>query len=271
MSEQFTETAQQQGELWSAAGQNWAELIAPTVGPVWSACLDLARVTRGSRVLDVGSGTGETLALARFRGAEVAGIDPAADLMEIARQRLPDADLRRGDMETLPFEDDSFDAVTYVNSLMYGEDRARALREGRRVLVPDGRLSVAVWAEPDACEFRHVMRALRDVLPDPPQGDGPFVLSAPGTLEDLLEASGLVSVEEREVSTPWTFVDREHYLKAIIGTGPGQGVLRQVDRETVTEALATAGEEFIEEDGSYHMDNNFRVVAATAENDEPRQ
>lgn len=268
MSDQLTETARQQGELWSAAGRDWAELIAPTVAPVWSACLDLARVTRGSRVLDVGAGTGETLALARFRGAEVAGVDPAADLLEIARQRLPSADLRRGDMESLPFADDSFDAVTFVNSLMYGENEGRALREARRVLVPDGRLSVAVWADPEASEFRHIMQALRDVLPDPPQGDGPFVLSGPGALEDVLEASGFVPVEEREVPTPWTFVDRDHYLKAIIGTGPGQGVLRQVGIETVTEAVATAGDAFLKADGSYQLDNTFRVVAATPTDDE---
>lgn len=263
MSGQITRAAERQGELWSAAGQNWAELLAPTVSPVWGACLDLARVTRGTRVLDVGCGSGETLALARFRGGEVAGIDPAADLLEIARERLPDADLRRGDMEDLPYAEASFDAVVHVNSLMFGDDRGKAVREAGRVLTPDGRLAVAVWAEPKICEFRHALEALAGVLPEPPDGDGPFALSAPGVLEELLAESGFEPVEERRVPTPFTFADREHYLRAVLGTGPGQGVLGTVDEEIVTEALLEAGEEFVQSDGAYRFENTFRVLAAT--------
>lgn len=267
MSEEVTEAAEQQGELWSAAGQNWAELLAPTVAPVWGACLDLARVTRGTRVLDVGCGSGETLALARFRGAEVVGIDPADELLRIAQDRLPDADFHRGDMEDLPFADDSFDAVVHVNSLMFGDDRVRAVHEAGRVLAPDGRLVVAVWAEPQICEFRHALKALAGILPEPPEGGGPFALSASRVLEGLLEESGFEPVEERRVQTPFTFVDRDHYLRAVLGTGPGQGALRQVDEETVTEALLEAGDEFVQDDGAYRFENTFRVVAATTKED----
>lgn len=270
MSEQLAPVAERQGELWSAAGRNWAELLAPTISPVWGACLDLARVTRGSRVLDVGCGSGETLTLARFRGAEVAGIDPAADLLGIARERLPGADLRRGDMEDLPYADGSFDAVVHVNSLMFGDDPARAVREAGRVLVPDGRLAVTVWAEPERCEFRHALDALGGVLPEPSDGGGPFALSAPGALEALLAESGFEPVEERRVPTPFTFADREHYLRAVLGTGPGQGVLRQVDEEIAIEALLAAGEEFVRDDGAYRFENTFLVVAATAGDDGQR-
>lgn len=271
MSEWLTDAAEKQGELWSAAGQNWAELLAPTVSPVWGACLDLARVTRGSRVLDVGCGSGETLTLARFRGAEVAGIDPADDLLKIAQERLPEGELRRGDMENLPYADSSFDAVVHVNSLMFGDDPNRAVREAGRVLTHDGRLAVAVWAEPEICEFRHALKALAGVLPEPPEGDGPFALSAPGVLEEILKGSGFEPVEERRVPTPFTFVDREHYLRAVLGTGPGQGVLRQVDEDTVTDALLDVGEGFVRDDGAYSFENTFRVVAATPRDEEQFQ
>ena len=262
MSDEITEVARQQGELWSAGGQNWAELAAPLLTPVWGACLDCARVTRGCRVLDIGCGSGEALALARLRGAEVAGIDPASDLLDIAQKRVPDADLRRGDMVNLPYEADSFDAAIIINTLMFADDRVKAIREARRVVTPDGRLAVAVWGEPDACEFRHVMKSMVDILPEPPAGDGPFALSAPGVLKGVLESAGVEPVEEREIPTPFTCMDEEHYLQSALSGGPGQAVLRQVDEETVTDALLEAGEKFVQDDGAYHFENTFRVIAA---------
>lgn len=263
MSSQLTETAQQQGSLWSAAGQDWADRFAPLFGPVWGACHDLARVTIGTRLLDVGCGCGGALTLARLRGAGVAGLDAALDLVEIAQQRLPGADLRRGDMEHLPYEDHAFDAVTLVNSIMYADDPGRAIREAGRVVAPDGRLAMAVWAEPEVCEFRHVMEALRAVLPEPPTGDGPFTLAGDGALEAVMEESGLDPVEVREVPVPFTFADQTHYLQAMYGTGPGQGVIRQVGQAAVREALMEVGERFRLDDGAYQLDNTFRVVAAT--------
>ncbi|WP_331235406.1 class I SAM-dependent methyltransferase [Natronorarus salvus] len=265
MSDEITEIARQQGELWSEGGRNWAELAAPLLTPVWSACLNCARITRGCRILDIGCGSGEALTLARLRGAEVAGIDPASDLLGIAQERVPDADLRRGDMVDLPYEDDAFDAALIINSLMFAGDRIKAIREARRVLTPDGRLGVAVWGEPDACEFRHVMKSMVDVLPEPPAGDGPFALSAPGVLKKVLERAEVEPVEEREIPTRFTCMDEEHYLQSALSGGPGQTVLRQVDKETVVDALLEAGEKFVQEDGAYHFENTFRVIAAIPE------
>lgn len=263
MSGQLTEMAQVQGELWSDAGQDWSERFAPSFGPVWSACHDLARVTAGTRLLDIGCGCGGALGLARLRGAEVTGLDAAPDLLSIAERRLPDGSFRTGDMEHLPYEDGTFDAVTLINSIMYAADPARAIREAGRVLTPDGRLAMAVWGEPTVCDFRHIMEALRAVMPDPPAGDGPFTLAGAGALEAVMEESGLNPVEVRDVQTPFTFADETHYLQAILGTGPGQGVLRQVDEATVMDTLSEVGERFRQYDGAYQLENTFRVVAAT--------
>lgn len=267
MSEQFTEMAEQQGDLWSAAGQNWAERFAPLLAPVWAASHDLARVTAGTQLLDVGCGSGGALRMARLRGADVAGLDAAPDLLDIASDRLPHGEFRCGDMEHLPYEDGSFDAVTHINSIMYADDPARAIQEAGRVLSPDGRLAMAVWSDPEVCEFRHVMKALRGVLPTPPSGDGPFALSGSGALEAAMEAEGFEPVEAREVPTPFSFADQTHYLGAIQGTGPGQGVLQQVGLEAMTEALLEVGEQFVQDDGAYHLENTFRVVAAIPSDD----
>lgn len=251
-----------QGDLWNAAGRDWAELAAPPGVPLWGLCLDLARVTRGTRVLDVGCGSGEALALASFRGAEVCGIDPATDLLRIAEERVPGADLPFGGMDELPYMDDAFDAVLHVNSLMYGADKVGALQEAGRVLADGGRLVAAVWGQEGDCEFRHVMAALVELLPEAPPGEGPFALSPPGALEKLLEQADLDPVEAVEVPGPFVYADRDHYLGAALASGPAQGVVRQVGEEPVTEALRDAGERFVQDDGSVRIENTFRVVAA---------
>jgi hypothetical protein len=79
-------------------------------------------------------------------------------------------------------------------------------------------------------------------MPEPPAGDSPFALSEPGVLEKVIEDSGSEPVETRRLPAPFTFVDTDHYLRAVLGMAPGQSVLRQVDEETVTEALLAAGE-----------------------------
>lgn len=258
----LSESAAREGDRWTAAGAEWAELTAPLVAPVWGATLTLARVTRGTRVLDVGCGSGEALSLARYRGADVAGIDPADGLIDIARNRLPNADIRRGEMEHLPFSESAFDAVLFINSIMYCDDRQSALREADRVLKPDGLIAVAVWGEEDRCDFRHVKTALRGVLPDPPGGDGPYALSSQGALEGLLAETGYEPVDSLEVPAPFVYTNQEHYLQAALSSGPGQGILEQIEESTAHEALLEAGAPFRRDDGSYRFDNTFRVVAA---------
>lgn len=126
---------------------------------------------------------------------------------------------------------------------------------------------MAVWSDPDVCEFRHVIQTLRGLLPSPPQGDGPFTLAGPGALEAAMDAEGFEPVETRTVRTPLRFADRTHYLRAIQGTGPGQGVQQQVGPEAMTEALLDVGEQFRRDDGGYHLENEFRVVAAVPGDD----
>ena len=120
-----------QRRLWGTDPQAWADLAEPHNRPLFEAVLDAAQVGDGTRVLDVGCGSGLTLVLARERGAVPSGIDISPGLLGVARERLPDADLREGDMETLPFADDAFDAVLGVNAFQFAGDPERALREAR--------------------------------------------------------------------------------------------------------------------------------------------
>ena len=95
--------------------------------------LDRAGVRAGTSVLDCGCGAGRFVGLAAKRGATVAGIDASGDLVEIAVERCPQADLQIGDLEELPWPDDSFDVVTGFSSFQFADDHVRAVAEARRV------------------------------------------------------------------------------------------------------------------------------------------
>ena len=58
-------------------------------------------------MLDVGCGTGVFLRLCADRGADVSGLDASDGLLEIARERVPEADVRLGDLQSLPYVDDA--------------------------------------------------------------------------------------------------------------------------------------------------------------------
>lgn len=110
------------------------------------AVLDLAGDVAGRRILDVGCGAGPLFESLRDRGALVTGVDPSTKMLELARKRLGDgAALQQADLnDPLPFADDSFDDAVACLVLHYLEDWSAPLAELRRVLVPGGRLIVAV-------------------------------------------------------------------------------------------------------------------------------
>lgn len=110
------------------------------------AMLTLAGDVAGRKILDAGCGSGPLSAALRERGAEVAGFDVSAGMVELARRRLgPDADLRVTDLaDPLPYDDNEFDDVVVSLVLHYLEDWNKPLAELRRVLKPGGRLLVSV-------------------------------------------------------------------------------------------------------------------------------
>jgi SAM-dependent methyltransferase len=111
------------------------------------AILDLAGDVAGRRIIDVGCGAGPLLAALRDRGAIVTGVDPSAKMLELARQRLGDgAALHQAGLggDPLPFPDGAFDDAIACLVLHYLEDWKAPLADLRRVLVPGGRLIIAV-------------------------------------------------------------------------------------------------------------------------------
>lgn len=94
----------------------------------------------GARILDVGCGTGEQLAALHDRGHPVIGVEPARNMREIARRRVPADLVHDASVLDLPFDDGSFDFVYSLEVLRYlsSGDNLRALGEIRRILRPGG-------------------------------------------------------------------------------------------------------------------------------------
>src|SRR5262245_29504337 len=111
--------------------------------------LDLAALTPGARVLDLGSGSGtDTFAAAQLVGASghVTGIDMTDEqLAKAERLRAGAHNIRfvPGRLEDLPFPDASFDVVISNGVINLCPDKATVFREAVRVLSPRGRLAVA--------------------------------------------------------------------------------------------------------------------------------
>ncbi len=101
-----------------------------------------------SHVLDIGTGTGHVLGITGGSAQHMAGVDISRDMLSLARQRLgakamgKDLDLRRADMNQLPFENNQFDLASMHLVLRHAANPERALREAARILKPGGILVV---------------------------------------------------------------------------------------------------------------------------------
>lgn len=118
--------------------------VARALLPVAAQVVRNAALLPRELVLDVGTGTGNTLLAAVGEGRSLVGLDAAPGMLAIARQRLPEAVLIHADFAAMPFPDGLFDVVVSSHALLFADDRVAVLREIRRVARGGGRLSLSV-------------------------------------------------------------------------------------------------------------------------------
>jgi ubiquinone/menaquinone biosynthesis C-methylase UbiE len=151
-----------QAERYDRMAAGYERWWAPVLAPSAMALLDRldAIVGPGDRVIDVGAGTGNLTrgALARWTDARVTAIDASSEMLvalDAAVAGRPDTERdryasRTADAAELPFDDATFDVAMSSFVLQLVSNRAKALREIRRVLRPGGTLGYVTWMRREA-------------------------------------------------------------------------------------------------------------------------
>ena len=209
------------GGAWASgdAATGWKRGAAArgrALGPLTELMLDLAGVTVGSRVLDVGAGTGDQTLLAARRigpGGMVLATDISASMLALTREAaraadLPNVQTRVMDAQSLELEAGSFDAAMARFSLQFVPDVQQALAEVRRVLKPGGRFAAMVFSAVERNPFRAAPQAIASRLAGkqfPESGPGQWALNDQTTLRDAFQRAGFRDVDARPVPFVYRF------------------------------------------------------------------
>ncbi len=255
-------TATVQGELWGRRVRTWSTEIEPQMRPLYDATLAALGDLHARTVLDAGCGAGLALSRAAAAGATPYGVDASRPLLEVAAERSPRAELRVGDIEDLPYDDDTFDVVTAYNAIQYAVDPAHAVAELARVCRPGGRVAIGIWGDPDRCETEGLFARLRSLAPPPPGTPTPLGCSDPGVVESLLEKAGLSLVGGEEVACALEFRDVDHAFTSHAAAGPVQKVIDVAGEDAVRRVVETVLEADRKPGGALRQDNVFRFVVA---------
>ncbi len=212
---------------WDEAARGWRRAAAGVRDsglPVSAWLVEHLDLQPGERVLELAAGPGDT----GFMAAEVVrpggtliSSDGSEKMLAIARDRareqgIDNVEFKQLQLEWIDLKTASVDAILCRWGVMLLVDPAAALTECRRVLRPGGRMTLAVWdaleANPWAAIPSGAVQALGFAPPPDPTVPGPFSLSAPARLPELLAEAGFVDVQVETVAIDRRFEDFESFL-----------------------------------------------------------
>jgi demethylmenaquinone methyltransferase/2-methoxy-6-polyprenyl-1,4-benzoquinol methylase len=209
------------------------DILSAGNAPLWRvATVRAVDPQPGERVLDIAAGTGTSAAVVAKKGAEVTALDLSAGMIAVGRQRHPEITFVEGDAEHLPFEDDTFDAVTISFGLRNVNDPMQALGEMLRVLKPGGRVVICEFSTPPLAALRFgYFSYLKRVLP----GIARLSSSNPAAYRYLAES--IEAWPEQQVLSQWlrgvgfTMVAHRNLTAGIValhrGRKPVAGTVRE--------------------------------------------
>lgn len=207
--------------------------IGVTLQIVGESLAEAANLKAGERVLDVAAGNGNVTLAAARRFTNVTSTDYVSSLLEQGRRRAEAeghaVEFRVADVEDLPFENDSFDAVLSTYGVMFAPNQEKAASEMMRVVKPGGRIGLANWT-PEGF-IGELFRVVGRFAP-PPAGLKPA--AAWGTETRLVELFGpkASAIRTERKSFVFRYHSAEHWI-AVFRTwyGPVNRAFASLDAE----------------------------------------
>jgi SAM-dependent methyltransferase len=257
-------SAERWGPLWGARPADWA-LSEDQQVPTYEAALRRVDLKSGDAVLDIGCGVGAFLRLVAERGARPSGLDASESLIAVARERLPEADLRVGEMEALPYADDTFDLVTGFNSFFFANDFAAALSEAQRVAKPAAPVVIQVWGPHERNDLEAMKVVARPFFPPRP-ADAPSEpdYSQPGVLEAIATRAGLTPEQSFDAAWAYEFPDEDTLRQALVAPAGLAVIVGPEREEELGDAIVAGLAPYRTPDAGYRLRSDFHYLIARA-------
>jgi ubiquinone/menaquinone biosynthesis C-methylase UbiE len=207
--------------------QVYEEYLVPHQFRPWAGdLLDRADPQVGERVLDVACGTGVVARLVaqRLEGrGHMVGLDFSQAMIDVARQASAQdgvaVEWHLGSAEALPFADASFDLALVQQGLQFMADKAAAVRELHRILVPGGRAVTATWATIDRNPFFVLFGGVLQRHLGTPAVDTLFSLGDRELLRSLFVEAGFDTVGIESVGRTVRFPSLERFIELRVAAG----------------------------------------------------
>ena len=250
-------------------GAGHYETTAAQLAPAAAAVIQRASLRPGERVLDLGCGTGNAALLAARAGATVTGVDPAARLLAVARDRAAaegaQIDFAPGDAASIPLAEASADAIVSVFAVIFAPDPREAADEMYRVLAPSGRIVLSAWLPTGAIYEMNSTAAdtVRRAVGAPPHATG-FPWHNRDALAGLFGTHGL-GVELEEHTLTFSAASVDEYLEAESRNHPmavtGITVLQRLGQvEELRERLHRILTDGNEDPGAFRVTSRYVVA-----------
>jgi ubiquinone/menaquinone biosynthesis C-methylase UbiE len=209
--EQIREQQKASWNKFSPGWKKWDDLTMDFLKPMGDEIIRMIKPKSNEIILDIACGTGEpglTIA-SMINGGKVFITDISEGMLEIARDNATQRGINNIETHTcdvceLPFDDNTFDAISCRKGFMFFPDIQVAVKEMKRVLKPGGRISASVWDGPEKnfwiTAIMGTISKNMELPPLPAGSPGMFRCSKDGFMVELFTQAGLRNVSQNYVS-----------------------------------------------------------------------